>query len=132
MKIEYDKYQPTRGHLVDAGIDLRAQEDAVIPAKGNYIFDTGVKADINAGFFGKLESKSGLNVNHDIVCLGGTIDSGYTGTIKAKLYNMGDQDYQVHAGDKIVQMIIIPCMWADVPIEDRFDRGAAGFGSTGK
>lgn len=128
-------YIPRRGHSDDAGIDLRTPYTITIKAGGSASIETGVGVQIPKGYFGKLESKSGLNVLHDIVCLGGVIDSGYTGEIIAKLYNFGDKDYTFFAGDKIVQMIVQPCLIDGINIVADFEdteRGNGGFGSTGK
>ena len=128
-------YMPTRGHSDDAGIDLRTPYEVTIKAGESAIIETGVGVQIPRGYFGKLESKSGLNVKHNIVSLGGVIDSGYTGEVIAKLYNFGDEDYTFKAGDKIVQMIVQPCLIdSTIFVEDFEDteRGKDGFGSTGK
>jgi dUTP pyrophosphatase len=84
-----------------------------------------------------LKSKSGLNVKHGIVSEG-VIDVGYTGSIRAKLYNHSDKDYVVHKGDKITQLVIMPYVAPDLDgIEvvdelDATDRGDNGFGSSGR
>lgn len=133
--VEEGGFEPVRGHFEDAGMDLRTPEDVVIRAHDSAVIDTKIHCSIPVGYYGKLESKSGLHVKHDIVCLGGVIDSGYTGSVVVKLYNMGDQLYKFKAGDKIVQMIIQPCVledWvADSDLEES-ERGSNGFGSTGK
>ena len=135
MVLDYGAFQPARGHAADAGIDLKTPQNVKIPAKGSAKIDTGVHIAIPEGYFGKLESKSGLNVSHDVVSLGGVIDSGYTGSIVVKLYNLGEEDYEFRAGDKIVQLIIQPCVIPEIAITDRLkktERGDSGFGSTGK
>lgn len=136
MKVILDEgaYLPCRGHLDDAGLDLRTPICVFIPKGGSATIDTGVHMEIPRGYFGKLESKSGLNVNHSIVSLGGVIDSGYTGSIKVKLYNFGE-DHIFARGDKIVQIIIQPCEYPDLEFTDHFEeteRGNGGFGSTGR
>lgn len=136
--IEEGGFEPVRGHFEDAGMDLRTPEDVVVRAHDSAVIDTKIRVDIPVGFYGKLESKSGLHVKHDIVCLGGTIDSGYRGNIVVKLYNMGANLYKFSAGDKIVQLIIQPCVleeWQKVDDLKEFtdsERGTGGFGSTGK
>lgn len=137
MNIMLDEgaYMPERGHADDAGLDLRTPKGITVPAHGWARIDTGVHMEIPMGFFGKLESKSGLNVKHSVVSHGGIIDSGYTGSIVAKLYNHGDEDYVFEAGDKVVQLIIQPCEYPDLVLVDRFEeteRGESGFGSTGR
>ena len=79
--------------------------------------------------------KSGLNVNHGITSTG-LIDEGYTGEILVKLYNNSDENYLVHAGDKISQLVVIPVFYGGIHIVDSLDenteRGDKGFGSSGK
>ena len=133
--VEEGGFEPIRGHYADAGMDLRTPEDVVLRAHDSVVIDTKLHCCIPFGYYGKLESKSGLHVNHEIVCLGGVIDSGYEGSVKVKLYNMGANLYKFHAGDKIVQMIIQPCVLEDWVVDDNFggsERGSDGFGSTGK
>ena len=128
-------FMPERGHNADAGLDLRTVEAVTVPAGGSAVFDTGVCVAIPEGYWGKLESKSGLNVKHSVVSLGGTIDSGYTGSIRVKLYNFGKEDYRFERGDKIVQLVIMPCAYfpmEEVESLDETERGNNGFGSTGR
>lgn len=137
MKIKLDEgaYVPSRGYEADAGLDLRTPERVVIYPNDSVTINTGVHVEIPFGYFGKLESKSGLNVNYGIVSHGGVIDSGYTGPIVAKLYNHGKQKYVFEEGDKIVQFIIQPCLLPMLELVDDLEdtyRGDNGFGSTGK
>lgn len=127
-------FTPVKGHYEDAGVDLRAPYAIVVPKGGSVTIDTGIMCDIPVGYYGKLESKSGLNVKHDIVSCGGTIDAGYTGHINVKLYNLGDKDYAFCAGDKVVQLIIIPCAihFDGIKILSDEKRETNGFGSTGR
>ena len=72
--------------------------------------------------------------NNDIVT-DGTIDAHYTGSITVKLFNHGKRPYRVHAGDKIAQLVIVPCELPELELVDSLedtDRGACGFGSTGR
>ena len=153
MKIKLDPgaYMPERAHAEDAGLDLRAMEDQVIypaprnhrqtigffagPDEGFAVFDTGVHAELPRGYYGKVESKSGLNVKHSIVSCGGVIDAGYTGSIRVKLYNLGSEPYRVSKGDKIAQLIIQPYISPELELVDELaqtERGDNGFGSTGR
>jgi len=137
MKVMLDigAYMPERGHDGDAGLDLKTPKWVEIPAHGYATIDTGVHMQIPYGYYGKLESKSGLNVKHSVVSLGGVIDSGYTGSIVAKLYNLSDVDYLFEPGDKVVQIIIQPCEYPELELTDHFEeteRGNNGFGSTGR
>lgn len=125
---------PTRAHRYDAGLDVYSRETKVVPARGSAVFDTGVHVAIPNGYVGFLKSKSGLNVKHNITSEG-VIDAGYTGSIMVKLYNHGDKDYTVTAGDKITQLVVIRVDLDDcyaVDILEETERGDGGFGSTGK
>lgn len=137
MKIVLDDgaYMPERAHPTDAGLDLKTPYDVKIPARGSACIDTGVHLELPNGYFGKIEGKSGLNVHHGIVSLGGVIDEQYTGSIAVKLYNMTDRDYWFQAGDKISQLVIMPYMAPILIPAERLsetERGSQGFGSTGR
>lgn len=136
MKVKLDKgaYLPTRAHATDAGLDLYTPVDIDIPAFGNVTVDTGVHIQLPPYTYGKLESKSGLNVKYNVVSCGGVIDEGYTGSIVVKLYNMGNREVHLNAGSKIVQLIVQFCEYVPVELVDEIsggERGDAGFGSTG-
>lgn len=137
MKIKLDEgaYMPVREYDADAGLDMRTPKRVVIYPNDSVTINTGVHVEIPFGYFGKLESKSGLNVNHGIVYHGGVIDSGYTGQIVVKLYNHGKQKYVFEEGDKIVKLIVQPCLLPILELVDDLEdtyRGDNGFGSTGK
>lgn len=136
MKIKLDEgaILPTRAHETDAGLDLYSREEQIILPGESAVFDTGVHVELPIGTYGRLESKSGLHINYDIICAGGTIDQGYTGSIRVKLYNMGKKPYMIRARQKIVQLVIIPCHQPRMDVVDRLDdtdRGSNGFGSSG-
>lgn len=136
MKIKLDPRakMPTRAHLWDAGMDLYAVDGATIPAGGSACFNTGVHIDLPPMSVGFLKSKSGLNVKHGLTSEG-VIDAGYTGSIVVKLYNHSGVDYEVRAGDKISQLVILPIMVPDLEVVDELEeteRGDNGFGSTGR
>lgn len=141
MKVVLDSgaYMPERAYELDAGYDLRTPVDFVLqPASdmgdGWKVINTGVHMEIPAGHVGLIRSKSGLNVNKSITS-DGTIDAGYTGAIHVKLYNHGSLFKHFKAGDKISQIVIVPIITPDLELVDTLpetDRGANGFGSTGK
>lgn len=125
---------PTRAHGTDAGLDLYAREDKKVPAYGYAEFDTGVHIELPKLSVGFLKSKSGLNVRHNITS-DGVIDVGYTGSIRVKLYNHGKISYAVNRGDKISQLVIVPILTPELELADELEsteRGAGGFGSTGR
>lgn len=136
VKLDPGAKLPFRAHPTDAGLDLFTREAVTIWGGKSYSFDTGVHIEFPKGYYGKIESKSGLNVNQGIVSCGGVIDEGYTGSIKVKLYSMSDFSYHFEVGDKIAQLIIQQYYAEDgfVLVEelDETERGDKGFGSTGR
>lgn len=150
MKVMLDRFakMPTRAHETDAGLDLYSPYEFIlkqstgrdfvsldgIPVKAGYrIVDTGVHVEIPAGYVGMIKSKSGLNVNHGILSEG-VIDAGYTGSIRVKLYNLGDSDVYIGEGQKISQLVILPIITPELELVDSLEateRGNGGFGSTG-
>ena len=137
LKIKLDAIScaPTRAHKDDAGLDLRSPIECTVRARESITINTGVHVQLPSGTAGLLVSKSGLNCEHDITSTG-LIDSGYTGAIKVKLYNHGPEDYNIHRGDKISQLVIIPITIPNrmiiVDELDETDRGENGFGSSGR
>lgn len=136
MKIKLDKgaFIPVRAHGTDAGADLRSPIKTVVPAMGSRVIDTGVHIQLPHGYVGMLKSKSGLNVKYGITSEG-VIDEGYTGQIMVKLYNHSNYPYTVMRGDKITQLVIVPCEYLQFDLVDDLEdseRGDDGFGSTGK
>ena len=136
IKIKLDKgaIAPSRGHTWDAGLDLYAMNDDLIPVGGRRTFDTGIHIEIPEGMVGYIRSRSGLMVNHGITT-DGTIDAHYTGSIRVCLFNHGCIEYPVKAGDKIAQLVICPILLPRLELVDSLeetDRGDGGFGSTGR
>lgn len=136
MKIMLEPWalMPTRAHETDAGLDLYSPERQIVPAKESAIFNTGVHIQLPKNTVGMLKSKSGLNVKHGLTGEG-VIDVGYTGSIIVKLYNNRGKDYTIERGDKISQLVILPIIIPALDIVtalDATERGAGGFGSTGR
>ena len=129
-------YKPEKAHASDAGYDLRSRDSDLVAAYGGCaVFDTGVHVEIPEGYVGYVQSRSGLNIKYSVICPTGTIDAGYTGSIKIKLYNLCSRNYVVEQGDKIAQLIIQPL--ADTELVEaealgESERGDDGFGSTGR
>jgi dUTP pyrophosphatase len=136
MKIQLDNgaYIPTRAYPTDAGLDLYAKEEQIVPARESAIFDTGVHIELPENTVGMIKSKSGLMVKHGIVSEG-VIDVGYSGTICVKLFNHSGYDYKVNKGDKISQLVIMPIVIPELELVDELEekeRGSNGFGSSGR
>lgn len=136
MKIKLDEgaYMPERAHSADAGLDLRSPIFYWLYADESVVIDTGVHVQIPGGYVGMLKSRSGLYMDCGIVSEG-VIDSGYTGSIRVKLYNHGKKLHVIDAGDKISQLVILPVITPELELVDELeetDRGGNGFGSTGR
>ena len=135
VKMDDGAYPITTAHDWDAGYDIRTPKAFYLPRNGSAIVNTGVHIEIPCGYYAKIESKSGLMVNHGITAPGGVIDSGYTGAIVVRLENRSDSGYEFLAGDKIAQIII---MAHEKPHLERVneiggsERGDNGFGSSGR
>lgn len=137
VKVFDGGYMPRRAHFDDAGIDLLTPEGFTLRPGESRVVDLKVGFEIPIGYFGKLESKSGLNVNHGVICPGGVIDSGFRGSVKVRVSNTGSEDYTFMRGDKVVQMVLIPVLLADLNEVDELmpsesGRDNSGYGSTGR
>lgn len=135
MKIMLDPgaIMPTRGHATDAGLDLYSTVDVWLHPGEHEAIDTGVHVAIPEGYVGLITSKSGLMAKG--ITSRGTIDSGYTGSIRAVLYNHGAEGYFIQRKDKITQLVVVPVHIEDLELVDALDRterGTGGFGSTGR
>ena len=134
IKLNEHAFAPVRAHATDAGMDIMSPVDMTVPARGSAVIDTGVCIELPRGTVGMLKSKSGLNVKHGIVSEG-VIDEGYRGAIAVKLYNHSDKPYSVRRGDKITQLVVMPCFNVEIEITDTLssgERGECGFGSSGR
>lgn len=131
---------PRRAHSADAGLDLYSPIATVVfprrknGSKNSVVIDTGVHIAIPGGYVGDVKSKSGLMVNDDIIT-DGTVDAGYTGSIRVKLFNLGVKPVHIEAGQKIAQLVIKKIITPGIKVVDSLEeteRGSGGFGSTGK
>ncbi len=135
VKLDEGAFAPESAHQDDAGYDLRTPTDCFIPAGGFGIIDTGVHMAIPKGYVGFLKSKSGLNVKCHLTGEG-VIDSGYTGSIVAKIYHNAEYGgVLLRRGDKIIQIVLLPILKPEIEIVDELEdteRGDNGFGSSGR
>ncbi len=122
----------------DAGIDLLAREDALIPCGGGRVLvPTGLAVAIPRGYAGFVLPRSGLALKHGISAANspGLIDSGYRGELKVIVLNTdSSSDYQIKRGDRIAQFVIQrveEVAWVEVDELDGLDRGG-GFGHSGR
>lgn len=126
---------PTVAHPgQDLGYDLYAAEAVVIPARGMGKVKTGIAIEFTSGHGALLRDRSSM-ASKGLAVTAGVIDAGYRGEIQVIMHNLGESDFTINAGDKIVQMI--PVRPETFPVEEVAEltetvRGANGFGSTGK
>lgn len=135
MKIKLDEgaFLPTRAHDTDAGLDIRAMYDGIVRAHQSAVFHTGVHIQLPPNLMGDVRPKSGLMFGRDLLTFG-TVDEGFKGEVMIKMFNLGQNDYVVHRGDKIAQIATVQVVYVDPVQVDEIsggDRGNAGFGSTG-
>jgi len=122
-----------------AGADLRAAIDADINIEpgAHALIKTGFAMALPDNFEAQIRPRSGLALKHGITVLNspGTIDADYRGEVGIILINHGKEKFTVQRGDRIAQMVIAPFVQADFIAVDSLnetDRGAGGFGSSGK
>jgi dUTP pyrophosphatase len=132
---------PTRGSDGAAGLDLYASEAVVIPAYpgGIALVPTGLRMMLPCGYEAQVRPRSGLALKHGVTVLNspGTIDEDYRGPVGVILINHGRSPFVIDVGDRIAQLVIVPCITRNVSCEevetlDQTTRGSGGFGSTGK
>ena len=123
-----------------AAMDLHActDEAVTIPAGGRAVIPTGIAIALpSAQYVARVCARSGLGIKHGVApanCVG-VIDSDYRGEIMVGLQNSGESDYTIQPADRIAQLMITPVVQAQVELVDELDdtdRGAGGFGSTGR
>jgi len=124
-----------------AGMDLRAAapEDAPLTLRpgDRAMVPTGFAIALPAGYEAQVRPRSGLAAKYGVTCLNapGTIDHDYRGEVQVILVNHGAEDFVIRRGERIAQMLIAPvtrAAWSEVESLDETERGAGGFGSTGR
>lgn len=125
---------PRRAHPTDAGLDLCAAETATITAGTVTLVDTGVATAIPEGHVGLIVARSSTPLKFGVTLANsvGVIDSDYRGTIKLALAALLG-DVRVAAGDRLAQLVILPCALLTPVVVDGLPdtaRGTGGFGST--
>lgn len=122
----------------DLGYDVYAALAITIPAKGQGIISTGVAVECRSEAGEKmgalLRDKSSMAARR-LLLSGGVIDAGYRGEIRVLIENLGDAPAEIHAGDKIANLIPYPVLTSKVEVVDELSdssRKAGGFGSSGR
>lgn len=141
IKIVNNGTQPLPQYATNgsAGMDLRAniENPILIKPLDRKLIPTGLHIALPEGYEAQIRPRSGLAIKHGITCLNtpGTIDSDYRGDIGVILVNLSNEDYVVHPGERIAQMIINKYEQAEFKLVETLDeteRGEGGFGHTGK
>lgn len=137
-RLRKDAFLPLYAHgpAEDAGLDLRAADDVALEPGVPQLVPTGLAIELPAGYEAQIRPRSGLALKHAITLPNSpaTIDPGYRGEIRVILLNLGKEDYQVHRGDRIAQMVIARyerVEWEEGELGGSA-RGTGGFGSSGR
>lgn len=131
------KYPFKRSTEGSGGYDIISPCAVVIKKNCTKIIETDLRLNIPIGFVGIIKSRSSLTFKHDVDIMNtGVIDSDYSGIIKIKMINHSTIDYHIGVGDKIAQILILPCFIGATQFKNKIikpkTRGNHGFGSTGK
>lgn len=130
---------PQYATRLSAGLDLRANIDAPVILKPleRKLIPTGLFIELPEGYEAQIRPRSGLAIKKGITVLNtpGTIDADYRGEICVIMVNLSSEDFVIEDGERICQMVIashVQAEWLQVEELNETDRGAGGFGHTGK
>ena len=138
-KLDEKAVVPTYGSEFAAGADLYACLEAplTINPHETILVHTGVAMEIPTGFAGLIYARSGIATKRGLAPANkvGVVDSDYRGEVMVALHNHSAEPQTIENGERIAQLVIAPYVVADFVVSDELDdteRGAGGFGSTGK
>ena len=141
MQIRIKKLHPdaalpvyAHGPAEDAGLDLRAVESVVLSPGIAQAVPTGIAIELPPGYEAQVRPRSGMALKHSLTVNFGTIDPGYRGEIRVIMFNLGLADYTIEKGDRIAQLVVAryeAIAWEESDLSST-DRGAGGFGSSGR
>lgn len=130
---------PRYATRLSAGMDLRANLESPIVLKPlqRCLVPTGIYMALPEGYEAQVRPRSGLAIKKGISVLNspGTIDADYRGEVCVILVNLSTEDFVIEDGERIAQMVIArheQAEWHEVDVLDETERGAGGFGHTGK
>jgi dUTP pyrophosphatase len=136
-------FTPTKKYQSDAGYDCRArlEEPVTIMPHGRKKIPLGFGINVPMHHTGDLRPRSGLTDQYGIMVGYGTIDAGYTGEVKATIFNFGEEPFTIHPKDRIAQLVVLPTIqsnkrdgFVNIRLVDHLvelERGDKGHGSTG-
>ena len=130
---------PQYATMASAGFDVRANIDIPMMLKSmeRVLVPTGLFMELPEGHEAQVRPRSGLALKHGITVLNspGTIDADYRGELKVLLINLSGEDFAINDGERIAQVIVAKherVQWEEVEQLMETERGAGGFGHTGK
>lgn len=130
---------PAYATEASAGMDLRADitESIVLKPLERVLVPTGIFIELPVGCEAQVRPRSGLATKHGITVINspGTVDADYRGELKISLVNLSGEPFEIVPGERVAQMIVARherVEWEDVEVLSETERGAGGWGSTGK
>lgn len=133
-KLHNDARIPEQATPGSAGYDLCAVTGATIYPGQRLLIKTGLSLAIPDGMVGIIKPRSGLAVKHGIDVLAGVADADYRGELGVLLINHGEAPWQFKAGERVAQLVVLPCYHGacvEVGSLEETMRGDGGYGSTG-
>lgn len=148
FKLGLNAKLPTQDNALDAGYDVYAAVQTVIPARGRAKVDTNLSWEpfweeheltivnaLNLNMYMDVRDRSGNSLKKGLLKMAGVVDEPYRGNIGVVLYNTSDEDIFIAIGDKVAQIIFTPCFkYVKFEVVEELgetNRGSAGFGSSG-
>jgi dUTP pyrophosphatase len=134
-KINKEVKTPSYAYGGDAGFDLYLPDAVTLKPSERRSIPLGISMEIPEGYVGLMFDKSSLSHRLGLKTFGNVIDSGYRGEIHAGLINQSDKDQTLEAGQKIIQMLIMPVETVNIIEADELsgtERESGAFGSSGK
>lgn len=130
---------PAYETIGSAGLDIRAfiEESITLNPFERKLIKTGLFLEIPVGYEAQVRPRSGFALKNGVTVLNtpGTIDADYRGEVGVILINLSQEKVEIHSGDRIAQLVfakVEQAEWAEVETLSETERGAGGFGSTGK
>ncbi|XP_054473953.1 deoxyuridine 5'-triphosphate nucleotidohydrolase, mitochondrial isoform X1 [Anoplopoma fimbria] len=126
---------PTRGSTKAAGYDLYSAYDYTIGPMDKAIVKTDIQIAVPHGCYGRVAPRSGLAAKHFIDVGAGVVDEDYRGNVGVVLFNFSKDSFDVKKGDRVAQLVCERICYPDLVEQktlDETERGAGGFGSTGR
>ena len=126
---------PSQKHASDIGYDISSSNNVILKSNEVTLVNTGIAINLPQQCAGFVLPRSGLSTKHKITLINspGLIDPGYTGELLVPLMNYGNNDYDIKAGDRIAQLVLVNTHGVDFKVVDSLpetDRSSGGFGST--